>query len=79
MHCWKQERISDVQRSGFVCVCVCVCVCLRSGVAYPLTKAEIYPGKNGDYFTRGRIKVQKKKKPNKGSIGFVSEKVFCKF
>ena len=61
-----------------MCKEVVLCVCLRSGVAYPLTKAEMYPGKKNGRFARGSIKVQKKE-PNKGSIGFVSEKVFCKF
>ena len=62
-----------------MCVCVCVCVCLRSGVAYPLTKAEIYPGKNGDYFTRGRIKVQKKKSLTRGALDLSQKKSFVSF
>ena len=63
-----------------VCVCVCVCVCLRSGVAYPLTKAELYPGENGDHFTRGRIKVQKKKKSlTRGALDLSQKKSFVSF
>ena len=61
-----------------VCVCVCVCVCVFKIWNSISFKAEMYPGKKNGRFARGSIKVQKKE-PNKGSIGFVSEKLFCKF
>ena len=74
MHCWKHERISDVQRSVFVCVC------LRPGVAYPLTKAEIYPGENGDQCAKGSIKVQKNKKSlTRGALDLSQKKSFVSF